>query len=203
MPEGILIAHRSTASGCAAMHPTAAFAAHRWRSAPVLKSQGAGPKSICRCCQDREAIGALGCLRVARSRGRNPQPGGVVGPISRDYRARDIVAVAGALLDGMARRHPVASKQHAGEEAWRARFSGATTRAPAHYDRNTSWRQAQLADPQRSGACLGNRQDAAGNRRCAQRGSPEPCRRRHCPAQAGWPHRTARREALESVLKDL
>jgi hypothetical protein len=45
--------------------------------------------------------------------------------------------------------------------------------------------------------------DAAGNRRCAQGGSPEPCRRPHCPAQAGWPHRTARREALESVLKGL
>src|SRR6516165_11113991 len=26
--------------------------------------------------------------------------------------------------------------------------------------------------------------------------APEPCRRRHCPAQAGWPHRRARRKAL-------
>jgi hypothetical protein len=25
-------------------------------------------------------------------------------------------------------------------------------------------------------------------------GAPEPCRRRHCPAQASWPHRTARRK---------
>src|SRR5271169_5206917 len=25
--------------------------------------------------------------------------------------------------------------------------------------------------------------------------APEPCRRRHCPAQAGWPHRRARRKA--------
>jgi hypothetical protein len=35
MPEGVLIADRSTASGYAAMHPTAAFSAHRWRSARI------------------------------------------------------------------------------------------------------------------------------------------------------------------------
>src|SRR5215467_9618281 len=29
---------------------------------------------------------------------------------------------------------------------------------------------------------------------------PEPCRRRHCPAQAGWPHRRARREALRNAV---
>src|ERR1700736_3138903 len=46
MPEGILIAHRSTASGCAAMHPTAAFAAHRWRSARV---PAPGPGSATEC----------------------------------------------------------------------------------------------------------------------------------------------------------
>ena len=36
-----------------------------------------------------------------------------------------VVAVAGALLDGMARRHPtaVAIKQHPGEQAWLLRFS--------------------------------------------------------------------------------
>ena len=60
--------------------------------------------------------------------------------------------------------------------------ASATTRAPAHYARKTSWRQAHLVDPRRSGPCLGNRQDAAGNRLCMQGGSPEPCRRRHCPA---------------------
>src|SRR6267143_1843509 len=58
----------------------------------------------------------------------------------------------------------------------------------------------QLADPRRSGACLSKRQDAAGNRRCMQGSSPEPCRRRHFPAQAGWPHRTARREALRHTV---
>jgi hypothetical protein len=31
-------------------------------------------------------------------------------------------------------------------------------------------------------------------------GAPEPCRRRHCPAQASWPHRTARREALRHAV---
>src|ERR1700730_17843334 len=55
-------------------------------------------------------------------------------------------------------------------------------RAPATYARKTSWRQAHLVDPRRSGPCLGNRQDAAGNRLCMPGGSPEPCRRRHCPA---------------------
>src|SRR5262249_30898025 len=56
--------------------------------------------------------------------GRDPQPGGVVGPIFRDQRAGDIVAVARALLDGIA-RHPiaVAIKQHASEEARLASFS--------------------------------------------------------------------------------
>src|SRR5712672_402285 len=56
---------------------------------------------------------------------RHPEPGGVLGPIFRDQRAGDIVAVARALLDGMARRHPItiAIKQHAREEAWLPSFS--------------------------------------------------------------------------------
>jgi hypothetical protein len=51
--------------------------------------------------------------------GRDAQPGGPLGLIFGDQRARDIVAVARALLDGVARRHPVAVaiKQHAGEQA--------------------------------------------------------------------------------------
>jgi hypothetical protein len=39
--------------------------------------------------------------------------------------------------------------------------------------------------------CLGKRQDAARNHGCMQGRAPEPCRRRHWPAQASWPHRTA------------
>ena len=35
----------------------------------------------------------------------------------------------------------------------------------------------------------------------AEGGAPEPCRR-HCPAQASWPHRTARREALRHAVGD-
>src|SRR5215471_15322084 len=42
MAEGVLVANRGTTSGCAAMHPTAAFAAHRWRSARMPAS---GPSS--------------------------------------------------------------------------------------------------------------------------------------------------------------
>src|SRR5258708_10445864 len=49
--------------------------------------------------------------------------------------------------------------------------SSASTRAPAQYDDETSWRQAQLAVPQRSGSCSGSRQDAAGNRRRMQGGA--------------------------------
>ena len=50
---------------------------------------------------------------------RDPQPGGGLGPIFREQRAGDIVAVVRAHLYRMARRHPiaVAIKQHAGEEA--------------------------------------------------------------------------------------
>ena len=65
--------------------------------------------------------------------------------------------------------------------------ASAITRAPAHDRRKTSWRQAHLADPRRSGPCLGKWQDAAGNHRRMQGGSPKPCRHGPCPAQAGWP----------------
>jgi hypothetical protein len=51
--------------------------------------------------------------------GRDPQRDGVLGPILCDQRASDIVAVARALLNCMAQRHPmaVAIEQQAGEEA--------------------------------------------------------------------------------------
>ena len=75
----------------------------------------------------------------------------------------------------------------------RPRRPRTTTAKPAGGKRSSS-------DPRRSGPCPGNRQDAAGNRRCMQGGSPEPCRRRPCPAQAGWPHRRARREALRHAV---
>jgi Tfp pilus assembly protein PilV len=91
-----------------------------------------------------------------------------------------------------ARKTSSAKNAHQGNGAGR---SSATTRAPAHHDRNTSWRRARLVEPERSGPCSGNRQDAAGNHCCMQGRSPEPCRRRYCPAQAGWPHRRARRKA--------
>jgi hypothetical protein len=74
--------------------------------------------------------------------------------------------------------------------------SSETTRAPAQCDRKISYRQPPLAEPQRSGSCPGNWQDAARNHRCMQRRSPEPCRRRDCPTQAGRPRRRARWEAL-------
>src|SRR5215471_10722571 len=52
----------------------------------------------------------------------------------------------------------------------------------------------------RSGPCLGNRQDTAGNRCGMQRRSPKPCRRGHCPTQTGRPHRRARGEALRHAV---
>jgi hypothetical protein len=78
--------------------------------------------------------------------------------------------------------------------------SSAIRRAPAHDGRETRWRQAQLAKPRRSSPCPGNRQDAAGNHRGLQGRSPEPCRRRHCPPQAGWPHRRARQEVVRNTV---
>src|SRR6266478_6151020 len=58
-------------------------------------------------------------------RRRDPQPGGGLGPIFRDKRAGDVIAVARVLLYCMARRHPIAVviKQHADEEAGWASFS--------------------------------------------------------------------------------
>ena len=76
----------------------------------------------------------------------------------------------------------------------------AITRALTHYDHKTNWRQAHLIHPGRSGPCLGNRQDTAGNRCGMQRRSPKPCRRRHCLAQTGRPHRRARGEALRHAV---
>src|SRR5215467_9112322 len=62
-------------------------------------------------------------------RGWDTQPGRSLGLIFGDQRARDIVAVASALFDRIARRHPVAVaiKQHPDEQAWpvRARAGGA------------------------------------------------------------------------------
>jgi hypothetical protein len=78
--------------------------------------------------------------------------------------------------------------------------SSASRQGPAQYDDETSWRQAQLAEPHRSGPCPGNRQDAAGNRRRMQGGSPEPRRRRDFPAQAGRPYRRAGWKALRHVV---
>ena len=66
--------------------------------------------------------------------------------------------------------------------------SSVAKHASAHYDRKTSWRQTELAEPKRSGPCPGNRQDEAGNHRRMQGCSPEPCRRGDCAAQARWPH---------------
>src|SRR5262249_15384053 len=53
-------------------------------------------------------------------RGWDTQPGGSLGLIFGDQRARDIVVVARALLDRVGRCHPVAVavKQHPGEQAW-------------------------------------------------------------------------------------
>jgi hypothetical protein len=90
----------------------------------------------------------------------------------------------------------VSFSRRASTRASEGGWSSETTRAQAHCRRKISWRQPQLAEPQRSGSCPSNRQDAAGNHRCVQGRSPEPCRRRDCPTQAGWPRRRARWEAL-------
>jgi hypothetical protein len=47
-----------------------------------------------------------------------------------------------------------------------------------------SWSRDDLAEPRRSDPCPGKWQNAAGNRRCMQRGSRQPCRHRHRPTQA-------------------
>ena len=83
-----------------------------------------------------------------------------------------------------------------GNEASR---SSATTRAPAHDDCKIRWQQTQFVEPRRPGPCAGNRQDAAGNRRCMQGRSRQPCRRRAFPAQADGPHRRARWETLRHI----
>jgi hypothetical protein len=78
--------------------------------------------------------------------------------------------------------------------------ASATRRAYAQCHHETSWWQPKLAEPQRPGPRPGNRQDAARNRRCMRGGSPEPCRCRDCPAQAGRPYRRAGRKALRHAV---
>jgi hypothetical protein len=57
---------------------------------------------------------------------------------------------------------------------------GAIPRTSAHCDDSTGSWQARRADSRGSGPRLGKWQDATGNRRCLQRSSPKPCRRRYC-----------------------
>ena len=100
----------------------------------------------------------------------------------------------------------VLARYSKGAPARRTASTKATTRAkataPAQSRRRPRTTPAKrrsrghLAEPRRSDPCLGKRQDAARNRRWMQRGSRQPCRHRHRPAQAGRPHRRARWEAL-------
>jgi len=80
--------------------------------------------------------------------------------------------------------------------------SSATTWSPAHDDHKSRWPQAQFVEPRRPDPCAGNRQDAAGNCRCMQGRSPQPCRRRPFPAQASGPHRRARWETLRHTVNE-
>jgi hypothetical protein len=60
MAEGILVADGSTASGGSAMHPTAAFAAHRWRLARVpAPGPGCAAAYPCRWLLVRHHAGSL------------------------------------------------------------------------------------------------------------------------------------------------
>src|SRR5690349_23617880 len=64
-------------------------------------------------------------------------------------------ACAGAL-----QQRPAGKKDGLSQDADRGNKGGCSSairRAPAHYARETSWRQAQLTEPQRSGPCPGKR----------------------------------------------
>ena len=64
-------------------------------------------------------------------------------------------ACAGAL-----QQRPAGKKDGLSQDADRGNKGGCSSairRAPAHYGRETSWRQAQLTEPQRSGPCPGKR----------------------------------------------
>jgi hypothetical protein len=65
------------------------------------------------------------------------------------------LSVAGAL-----QQRPAGKKDGLSQDADRGNKGGCSSairRAPAHYGRETSWRQAQLTEPQRSGPCPGKR----------------------------------------------
>src|SRR5262249_45850404 len=66
-------------------------------------------------------------------RGWDAHSGRSLGPIFGDQRVRNIVAVACALFDRIARRHPVALgiKQYPGEQAWLVSASAGASVAPA------------------------------------------------------------------------
>ena len=114
-----------------------------------------------------------------------------LGELEATERARSLQQGHAAKTDGLSAGY--------GNEGGRSR---ATTRAPAHDNCKSRWWQAQFVEPRRPGPGSGNRQDAAGNRRCMQRRSPQPCRRRPFPPQAGGPHRRARWETLRHTVNE-
>jgi hypothetical protein len=80
--------------------------------------------------------------------------------------------------------------------------SSATAWSPAHDDHKSRRPQAKFVERRRPDPCAGNRQDAAGNCRCMQGRSPQPCRRRPFPAQASGRHRRARWETLRHTVNE-
>jgi hypothetical protein len=59
-----------------------------------------------------------------------------------------------------AQQRPAGKKDGLSQDADRGNKGGCSSairRAPAHYARETSWRQAQLTEPERSGPCPGKR----------------------------------------------
>jgi hypothetical protein len=80
--------------------------------------------------------------------------------------------------------------------------TAATKAAAAPRPRHRRTRAEQSAGGKRASPTLSDQVLALANgktqrnRRCVQGSSPEPCRRRDRPLQAGWPHRRARRETL-------
>ena len=102
------------------------------------------------------------------------------------------------------------SKGRQAKKAVSARTATTATKAAAPARQRGRTTPAKPAGGKRASPTLGEQVLALADGKTQQeitaacRGSAEPCRRRHCPAQASWPHRTARRKlyATQSAKPD-
>ena len=92
MSEGVFIADRSAGSGCSAMHPTAAFSAHRWR---LARGAAPGSSTATECPVHRQFLAShqfgLICRRSLRFRCAYDTHNSLTASVDMDVLDRDLL----------------------------------------------------------------------------------------------------------------